>query len=96
MNWDQINGDWKQFSGKVKEQWGSLTDIELTTIAGQREQMIGVLQKRYGYAKEQAEKEIREFTHGLARAVTSEKPKPSYMSPCWSVLSAKSQGDGFR
>ena len=77
MNWDQIKGDWKKFSGKVKEQWGNLTDSELTTIAGQREQLIGVLQKRYGYAKEQAEKEIREFTHGLARAVTSEKPKPS-------------------
>ena len=77
MNWDQIKGDWKQFSGNVKEQWGNLTDSELTTIAGQREQLIGVLQKRYGYAKEQAEKEIREFTHGLALAVTSEKPKPS-------------------
>ena len=72
MNWDQIKGDWKQFSGKIKEKWGKLTDNELTTIAGQREQLIGVLQERYGYAKEQAEKEIHEFTHGL-KAATAEK-----------------------
>jgi uncharacterized protein YjbJ (UPF0337 family) len=65
MNWDQIQGDWKQFSGKVKEKWGKLTDNELTTMAGQREQLIGVLQERYGYEKEQAEKELNEFTQGL-------------------------------
>jgi len=50
MNWDQIQGDWKQFSGKVKEKWGKLTDNELTTTSGKREQLIGVLQERYGYA----------------------------------------------
>ncbi len=76
MNWDQIKGDWKQLSGKVKEKWGKLTDNELTTIAGQREQLIGVLQERYGYAKEHAEKEINEFTHGIASAVKAEKIKP--------------------
>ena len=49
MNWDQIKGDWKQMTGKVKEKWGKLTDNELTVIAGQREQLVGVLQERYGY-----------------------------------------------
>ena len=65
MNWDQIKGDWKQITGNVKEKWGKLTDNELTTIAGQRDQMVGILQERYGYAKEQAEKELDEFTKGL-------------------------------
>jgi uncharacterized protein YjbJ (UPF0337 family) len=65
MNWDQIAGDWKQFTGKVKERWGKLTDSDLTTIAGKRDQLAGLLQQRYGYAKEQAEKELDEFTRAL-------------------------------
>jgi uncharacterized protein YjbJ (UPF0337 family) len=61
MNWDQIEGNWKQMTGKVKEKWGKLTDNELTTIAGQRDQLAGLLQKRYGYAKEQSEQELDAF-----------------------------------
>lgn len=80
MNWDQIQGDWKQFSGKVKEKWGKLTDNELTTMAGQREQLIGVLQERYGFEKEQAEKELNEFTHGLKpHAVKAEQSQSQSM-----------------
>ena len=65
MNWDQIKGDWKQVTGKVKEKWGKLTDDDLTTIAGKREQLAGLIQERYGYAQEQAEKELDEFTLAL-------------------------------
>lgn len=65
MNWDQIQGDWKQMTGIVKEKWGKLTDNDLTTIAGKRDQLAGLLQQRYGYAKEQVEKELDEFTRGL-------------------------------
>jgi uncharacterized protein YjbJ (UPF0337 family) len=65
MNWDQIAGDWKQFTGKAKEKWGTLTDDDLATIAGKRNQLIGVLQQRYGYAKDQAEKELDEFARAL-------------------------------
>jgi uncharacterized protein YjbJ (UPF0337 family) len=65
MNWDQITGDWKQFKGKVKEKWGKLTDDELTTIAGKREQLAGLLQEKYGLAKDQAEKELNEFSQTL-------------------------------
>ena len=65
MNWDQIKGDWKQVTGKVKEKWGKLTDDDLTTIAGKRDQLAGLIQERYGYAKEQAEKELDEFTRAL-------------------------------
>ena len=65
MNWDQIKGDWKQATGKVKEKWGKLTDDDLTTIAGKRDQLSGLIQQWYGYAKDQAEKELDEFTRGL-------------------------------
>jgi uncharacterized protein YjbJ (UPF0337 family) len=65
MNWDQIAGNWKQFHGKVKEKWGKLTDDDLTTIAGKRDQLAGFLQQKYGYAKDQAEKELDAFTQAL-------------------------------
>jgi len=65
MNWDQIAGDWKQLTGKVKEKWGKLTDDDLTVIAGKREQLAGSLQKHYGIAKEQAEKDADEFAKTL-------------------------------
>jgi uncharacterized protein YjbJ (UPF0337 family) len=58
MNWDRVAGNWKQFSGKVKEKWGELTDDDLTQINGNREQLEGLLQKRYGYAKDKAKQEI--------------------------------------
>src|SRR5271169_5749098 len=50
MNWDRVQGNWKQFTGKVKEQWGQLTDDDLSQIDGNREQLEGRLQARYGYA----------------------------------------------
>ena len=65
MNWDQIQGNWKQLTGQVKEKWGKLTDDDLTMIAGKRDQLAGVLQERYGYAKEQVEKVLDEFTKSL-------------------------------
>lgn len=65
MNWDQITGNWKQFKGQVKEKWGKLTDDDLTTIDGKREQLAGVLQKKYGYAKEQTDRELDEFARDL-------------------------------
>jgi len=58
MDWDRIEGNWKQFSGKVKEQWGKLTDDELTQINGNRDQLEGRIQARYGYAKDQARQEV--------------------------------------
>lgn len=61
MNWDQIAGNWKQFQGNMKEKWGKLTDDDLTVIAGKRDQLTGLLQQKYGYAKEKAEQELDEF-----------------------------------
>lgn len=65
MNWDQITGNWKQFKGKVKEKWGKLTDDDMVALDGKRDQLVGVLQKRYGYEKAQAEKELDQFAHDL-------------------------------
>lgn len=61
MNKDQLEGNWKQLKGKVREQWGKLTDDDLDVINGRREQLAGKLQERYGYAKEEAEKFINEW-----------------------------------
>jgi uncharacterized protein YjbJ (UPF0337 family) len=63
MNWDQIEGNWKQFKGKVKEKWGQLTDDDLDQAAGKRDQIIGRLQARYGWQRDQAERELDKLTH---------------------------------
>ena len=65
MAWDQIAGQWQEFKGKVKEQWGKLTDDDLAVIEGQRDQLSGRLQQRYGYAKDEAERRIDEWEQGL-------------------------------
>ena len=61
MNKDEVSGNWKQFKGKVKEQWGKLTDDDMTVIEGKRDQLVGKVQGRYGYAKDQAEKEVKDW-----------------------------------
>lgn len=61
MNWDIVKGNWAQAKGKVKEQWGKLTDDDLTTIEGRREQLLGKLQERYGVAKDEADQQIRKW-----------------------------------
>ena len=61
MNWDTVKGNWKQAKGKIKAQWGKLTDDDLTVIDGKREQMIGRIQERYGIAKDLAEKQVSDW-----------------------------------
>jgi uncharacterized protein YjbJ (UPF0337 family) len=61
MNQDEIAGKWKQAKGKIKEQWGKLTDDDLTMLEGNRDQLIGKVQERYGIAREEAERQVREF-----------------------------------
>lgn len=65
MNWDQVQGKWKQSKGKIKEKWGKLTDDDLDVIDGQRQQLVGKLQQRYGLAREAAEKQLDEFLNTL-------------------------------
>jgi uncharacterized protein YjbJ (UPF0337 family) len=61
MNWDMVKGDWTRFKGKIKEAWGDLTDQDLEVIAGKRDQLVGLIQKTYGVAREDAERQVREF-----------------------------------
>lgn len=61
MNWDIVEGNWKQFKGKAKEQWGKLTDDDLDVIAGKRDQLAGRVQEAYGVSKDEAEKQIRDW-----------------------------------
>ena len=61
MNRQQLEGNWKQVAGKIKEQWGKLTDDDLTKIAGKQEQLEGMLQERYGWNKEQIKKQVDDF-----------------------------------
>jgi uncharacterized protein YjbJ (UPF0337 family) len=61
MNNDRIQGRWKQVKGKVKEQWGKLTDDDLDVIAGRRDQLLGRIQQRHGLAKEEADRQVRGF-----------------------------------
>ena len=61
MDWDRLEGDWKQLRGKAKQRWGQLTDDDLTIIKGRRDQLEGKLQERYGYAKSQARREIEDW-----------------------------------
>ncbi|MBX3445760.1 MAG: CsbD family protein [Parvibaculaceae bacterium] len=64
MNWDQVEGNWMQMKGKVKETWGDLTDSDLTKIEGKRDRLAGALQERYGKKKEEVEKEIDTWLGG--------------------------------
>lgn len=58
MNKDTVEGNWLQFKGKVKEQWGKLTEDDLDIIAGRREQLLGKIQERHGISKDEAEKQV--------------------------------------
>ena len=65
MNSDQMEGKWKQYSGKLKEKWGKLTDDDLTVIHGKRDQLVGKIQERYGIARQEAQRQVDEFNRYL-------------------------------
>ncbi len=65
MNWEQIQGNWKQMTGKARETWGKITDDEMAKIAGKRDQLIGMIQTKYGIAKEEAEDQVRKFVEKM-------------------------------
>jgi uncharacterized protein YjbJ (UPF0337 family) len=65
MNWDRIEGNWKQLRGKARVQWGKLTDDQLDVIAGKREQLVGRVQEKYGIGKDEAEKQVDRFANSL-------------------------------
>jgi uncharacterized protein YjbJ (UPF0337 family) len=61
MDWNRIEGNWKQFTGKIKAKWGKLTDDDLTTINGRREQLEGKIQERYGQSRDQIRKDVDDW-----------------------------------
>lgn len=61
MNWDRIEGQWKQLKGKVKQRWSKLTDDDLQSLEGKREELVGRIQERYGCARDEAEKQADEW-----------------------------------
>jgi uncharacterized protein YjbJ (UPF0337 family) len=65
MNWDQIEGSWKQTMGKAREKWGKLTDNDLQQVAGKRDQLVGKLQKHYGIVRQEAQKQAEEWARSL-------------------------------
>lgn len=68
MNSDQLEGKWKQLKGSVKEKWGKLTDDDLDIIAGKQEQLVGKIQERYGITREEAAKQVRDFSSNASSA----------------------------
>jgi len=66
MNWDRVEGNWKEFQGKVEQKWGKLTKDDLAVVKGRRQELSVRLQQRYGYAKDEAEKEIDSWLKEVA------------------------------
>jgi len=65
MNWDQVQGSWNQVKGKAKQMWGDMTDDELDTIAGKRDELVGRLQVKYGINKEKAQEQADSWIKNL-------------------------------
>ena len=65
MNWDRIEGNWKQFSGKAQQQWGKLTNDDLDVVEGRRQELVGKIQERYGVAKDEAERQVDSWLQGM-------------------------------
>jgi len=74
MNWDQIQGHWKQLTGQAKEQWGKLTDDDIDVVAGRRDQLASKIQERYGVAKDEAERQLSAWQRKATDAWFSKGP----------------------
>ena len=61
MNWDRIEGNWKQMKGAVKDKWGKLTDDQFTSIAGKRDKLVGHVQEAYGLSRDDADKQVKDW-----------------------------------
>jgi len=66
MNWDQIEGKWKQYSGKAKTKWGKLTDNDMASLSGKKDQLVGLVQERYGIAKDEAERQVNDWGNSFS------------------------------
>jgi uncharacterized protein YjbJ (UPF0337 family) len=76
MNWDQVQGKWKQLKGEAKTRWGKLSDDDLDVVAGQRDKLVGRIQERYGIAKDQAQREVEEWNRTLGQESDARRGGP--------------------
>jgi uncharacterized protein YjbJ (UPF0337 family) len=74
MNWDQIKAEWKEVRGKARVAWGKLTDDDLEQIRGNSDQLVAALQRRYGVAKEEAQRQVSEWTQKLKQKIAPHQP----------------------
>jgi uncharacterized protein YjbJ (UPF0337 family) len=78
MNWEQIEGRWNEFKGKIKTKWNKLTDDDLDAMRGKRTELLGRLQQRYGYKKDEAERHIDEWIHSVDTKPEDKKPRSTH------------------
>lgn len=78
MNWDQVEGKWKQMKGSVKTRWGKLTDDDIDVISGQRDKLVGSIQERYGIHKDEATRQVDDWNNSLAEENKAEKDSERY------------------
>jgi uncharacterized protein YjbJ (UPF0337 family) len=77
MNWDRIEGNWKQVKGKAREQWGKLTDSDWDQIAGKKDQLVGRIQERYGISKDDAQKQADAWARAQSEEPAREQHEQS-------------------
>jgi uncharacterized protein YjbJ (UPF0337 family) len=76
MNWDQVQGNWKELKGKIRSKWAKFTDDDLEQIAGKKDALLGRLQQHYGYKKEHAERELDDFIRDVPTSEETERQTP--------------------
>jgi uncharacterized protein YjbJ (UPF0337 family) len=75
MNWDQMEGKWKQVKGSVRSRWGKLTDDDLETISGKKDQLVGRIQERYGIHKDEAQRQVDDWNRTLGEDNEAERER---------------------
>jgi uncharacterized protein YjbJ (UPF0337 family) len=73
MNWDRIEGNWKQFAGQARQKWGKLTDDDFEKAAGRKDELVGMIQERYGIARDEASKQADEWAKALKEEQKAER-----------------------
>ena len=82
MNWDQIEGKWKQYAGKAKTKWGKLTDNDMQTLSGKKDQLVGLVQERYGIAKDEAERQVNDWGNSFADDNAAQRDENARRQSC--------------
>ena len=97
MNWDRVEGNWKQFKGTVKQQWGKLTDDQLDVIGGKRDQLAGKIQETYGISKDETDKQIKASKRATRTTVRRVPRSPTHAVFVWpGQCIGTSRSDSYR